>query len=219
MKSKHLVIYILLFAIAVISACAMPATEAPAPSEAVADVESADASETEAGSNSESKDNDTDPNSPLPISPMPEPAAEVVAPVEEAPKEEAPVIEAEYDAVTGAVTGLLRARHEDGDIRPLTGAVIGLGVLIDNDEGEGKVGAAYSPSDSPRATIKEDGTFVINNIEPAEYALILDAVVSQSLMSTPDGSGDFFVTVEAGEQLDLEILEYETLSYPGFVNN
>jgi len=216
MKSKYLIIYILLFAIVALSAaCATTAVEAPASTEAGADVESMD---TETDSDGSVADGDTDASGSnySPLSPLPEPPAETVAVEEEAP-EEAPVIEAEYDDETGAVTGLLRAYHKDGDVRPLANAVIGLGTLVPRDDGEGNIGVAYSPSDSPRATIGEDGTFSINNVEPGEYGVILDAVVSQSLLSMPDDSGDFLLEVKAGEQLDLGILEYETLSYPGFV--
>lgn len=215
MKSKQIILYMLLVALIALSACDSGTTPAsPEPTDAVVDIAPTDTPEAEEadGDDAEGDDAGSSPVSPLDAnSPLPAPAANVEP-------EEAPVIEAEHDDETGAVTGLLRARHNDGDVRPIAAAVIGLGALVANDEGEGNIGAAYSPSDSPRATIDENGIFVMNNVEPGEYALILDAIVSQSLMSLPDGSSDFFVTVKAGEQLDLGILEYETLSYPGFVN-
>lgn len=201
MKLKQLILYMLFVAVVALSACAAGDTPAsPEPTDEVVEMAPTDTPEAEA-----------------PVSPL-DANSPLSAPAAVAEPEEAPVIEAQYDDETGAVTGVLRALHNDGDVRPLAAAVIGLGALIANDNGEGNIGAAYSPSDSHRATIDENGIFVMNNVEPGEYALILDAVVSQSLMSVPDGSGDFFVTVTAGEQVDLGILEYETVSYPGFVN-
>lgn len=220
MKLKQLVLYILLVSVVALSACTSNSVpESSTPAETAADIEPTDTPEAEVSDDDKADDDGADDDgagsslvSPLDANSPLQPPAAAVEP------EDAPVIEAEYDGETGAVTGLLRARHNDGDIRPLAAAVIGLGALVPRDDGEGNIGAAYSPSDSPRATIDDNGIFVMSNVEPGEYALILDAVVSQSLMSLPDESGDFFITVKAGEQVDLGIIEYETLPYPGFVN-
>lgn len=214
MKPKFLTIIALIFAVGILMACTQPETQEPTTDPTTVDIEPTATAESEEEADDSDAEAATGPESPLAVakSPLPEPA-QAAAP------EAAPVIEAQYGDDTGAVTGLLRALHNDGDVRILVGGVIGAGELVPRDEGEGNIGVAYSPSDSPRATIADDGTFSINDLQPGEYALILDAVVTQSLMSLPDGSGDFLVTVEAGEQLDLGILEYTTLPYPGFVND
>lgn len=196
MKLKRWVIYILVLVTILGTACATQIAQEPTEGQAAVNLDEA--------SDGESSQQNSPLESPLQIA-APEPPPP-------------PVIEAEYDDETGAVTGLLRARHTDGDMRTPPNAIIGLGELIASDDGDGDVGAAYSPTDSPRAAVQEDGTFAINNVKPGKYAVILDAVTFQSLMRSPDDSEDFLITIEAGEPLELGILEYEKIGFPGFMN-
>jgi len=151
-------------------------------------------------------------DSPLPL----EANSPITPPVAVEPEPTAIVVE--VDETTGAVTGVLRALHKDGDVRPVPSAVIGLAELIPRDDGTGNIGAAYDPTNSPRTATDEDGIFILQDIEPGDYGVILDAVIAQSLLSYPDGSGDLIIKVEAGKQTDLGILEYESLSFPDFTN-
>lgn len=207
MKSKHLLLSILLLTIMLITACTggasnqeQPPTQAPELEPTATQV--------------------TPEKSPL-MAPSPLDTPQAVAAQEvAAPEIKSPVIDpADIGADSGVVTGIIRAKHNDGDVRPLASALIGLAELVKSDDGDGYVGAAYSPSDSPRTLADENGVFILKDVAPGQYGLILDAVVTQALLTEPDDdSKDIIFEIKAGEQTDVGLLEYESLSYPGFVN-
>lgn len=206
MKPKQIFLFTLLLIIFALTACSTGITS-----------ETSTSTTDDQGSSVDTAESPLDANSPLP-EPVVEPVAEPVAATEVAVK--SPVIApSDIGETVGVLTGVLRAKHRDGDVRPLVEAVVGLGELVKNDEGEGYIGVAYSASDSPRVRTDENGIFIFMDLEPKKYGLILDAVVAQTLLTYPDDDlKDIIIEIKAGEQLDLGVLEYDSVPYPGFVN-
>lgn len=133
-----------------------------------------------------------------------------------------PVPEFETSSTTGAVTGRIIALGTDGVYKPVTEHYIGLAELVPRADGEGDLAAAYDPASSPTAQLNEYGQFVLNNIEPGRYGLILDSSVSQALLSYPEGHeaglGSVIVNVEADGSVDVGTLQYDSLPIFGFTN-
>lgn len=157
------------------------------------------------------------PESPLNAdSPLPTPTT--------APAADKPVIPAAVAAVdpktsatTGAVTGRIFVNNEKG-FRAITGIIVGLAEVIKGEDGVEKA-AGYDPSTAPAGTIGEDGTFVIDNVPPGRYGVILDAVTTSLLAKeaeNPDNS--LVITVEAGAVTDLGNLVYASVPLPGVDN-
>lgn len=119
---------------------------------------------------------------------------------------------------TGAVRGALIGRTEDGEYKPVADYIIGLAELVPRDDGQGALAAAYDPNSAPVTKTDEQGRFVINNIEPGDYGLILDAVMNQALLSYPDKNGSILITIKPGEYVDLGTLRYDSLPIFGFAN-
>jgi hypothetical protein len=109
---------------------------------------------------------------------------------------------------TGVVTGTIL--HNGKQIKRAT---IYLAEVL-RDEQQLQSVAAFDPVNSPRAYLDPEGKFVFANIEPGEYNLVLDFVVSNLLLGHPDGSGPIFLMVEAGETVDLGTLDYPDLPEP-----
>lgn len=133
-----------------------------------------------------------------------------------------PAPELETSSTTGAVTGQIIGLGTDGVYKPVVGHYIGLADIVQREDGEGDMAAAYDPSVSPFAELNEYGQFVLNDIEPGRYGIILDSGVNQALLSYPEGHeaglGSVIVTVEADATVDVGRLQYDSLPIFGFTN-
>lgn len=159
------------------------------------------------------------PESPLaPESPLPTPApasdagAETVAQI---PAGEP--VNPQTSATTGAVTGRIFINNEKG-FRAVTGILVGLAEVIKGEDGLEKA-AGYDPATAPRGELRADGAFVLDNVPPGRYGIILDAVTTSLLAkeaANPDNS--LVITVEAGQVTDLGDLVYASIPLPGIEN-
>ncbi len=115
-------------------------------------------------------------------------------------------------ADTGALTGVLLLKTEDG-FRPVADVKIALGKPLSDDEGTERV-VAYEPSTAPVAYTDAAGRFVFEDLESGRYGLILDVVLSSFLLYK-DGTLDAILfDITAGEVTDLGRLEYAELPLP-----
>lgn len=120
-------------------------------------------------------------------------------------------------ATTGAITGRIFINNEKG-FRAIPGIIVGLAEVLKGEDGVEKA-AGYDPATAPTGEIGEDGTFVIDNVPPGRYGVILDAVTTSILAheaENPDNS--LVITVEAGAVTDLGNLIYESVPLPGVEN-
>lgn len=154
------------------------------------------------------------PNSPL-SSPVPTPTPVAAAPAETVaiiPPVAAPV-DPKTTATMGAATGRIFINNEHG-FKPVTGVIVALAAVITGDDGVERA-AGYDAANAPRNDIRDDGTFVIENVPPGRYGVILDSVMAQVLIKDPENlENSLVITVEAGKVTDLRNLIYASLPLP-----
>lgn len=156
------------------------------------------------------------PESPLNAdSPLPTPTDAIEAAAAAIPVGEP--INPQTSASAGAVTGRIFINNEKG-FRAVSGLLVGLAEVIKGDDGVEKA-AGYDPSTAPRGELRTDGAFVIDNVPPGRYGVILDAVTTSILlkeMENPDNS--LVITVEADKVTDLGNMVYPSIPLPGVDN-
>lgn len=153
------------------------------------------------------------PESPLNTdSPLPTPTDAIEAAAAAIPLGEP--INPQTSATAGAVTGRVFINDDKG-FRAVSGLLVGLAEVIKGDDGIEKA-AGYDPSTAPRGELRSDGAFVIDNVPPGRYGVILDAVTTSILlkeMENPENS--LVITVEADKVTDLGNLVYTSIPLPG----
>ena len=156
------------------------------------------------------------PESPLPPDsplPTPAPASAVGADALAAIPASEPV-NPKTSATTGAVTGRIFINDEKG-FRTSPGIIVGLAEVIKGDDGIEKA-AGYDPTTAPAGEIRDDGSFVLDNVPPGRYGVILDAVTTSILATEAENpQNSLLITVEAGKVTDLSTLVYGPLPLPG----
>jgi len=103
----------------------------------------------------------------------------------------------------GGITGILNSVSTG---EPLRNTVVRLAKVYwneDNTDGAYVLEGATSPS-----TVSNDqGLFIIANIEPADYVLVVGEVIGiHEIISNPDGSAKIY-TVQSGNILDIKTLD------------
>lgn len=118
-------------------------------------------------------------------------------------------------ATAGAVTGRIFVNDAQG-FRPVTKVIVALAEIIKDENGK-EIATGYDAANSPRSDIRDDGVFVIDNVPPGRYGIILDAVVTQVMIKEPENlENSLLITVEADKVTDLKNLVYATLPLPGY---
>ena len=115
---------------------------------------------------------------------------------------------------TGSIVGRILINRPEGQIA-VADILIGLAEVIRDENGVAKVGG-YEPSNTIRVYTDAYGRFVMNDVKPGTYTLILDAVVNQSQLSDDKTGNTILAEVKAGEVTDLGTLNYSSLPIPGF---
>jgi hypothetical protein len=108
----------------------------------------------------------------------------------------------------GVITGVLLEGTEE--FEPASNAVLYLADIVASTDGR-KAAASFDRATSPNTQTDAHGRFVFSDVEPGEYALVLDRIYNSFLLHDPDGEGDLLFTAEAGETVDLGRLEYLSL--------
>ena len=109
---------------------------------------------------------------------------------------------------TGVVTGRVFA-----DDKPVTNGILWLAEVVKDGKGVERI-AGYSRDSSPRALIDSEGRFYFSNVSPGKYGLVLDLVVATYLLHVPGTEKQLLFEVKAGEEVDLEDLDYDSLPVP-----
>jgi hypothetical protein len=115
---------------------------------------------------------------------------------------------------TGAIVGALLIQR-GGVETAIEGVYIGLADVIRDEQGIPKV-SGYEPSAAQRAATDAAGQFVLKDLKPGSYTLILDAAVTQYQLMYPNSENTILVDVEPGKIVNLGALRYESLPIPGF---
>ncbi|MFN8491997.1 MAG: hypothetical protein U0350_30630 [Caldilineaceae bacterium] len=115
---------------------------------------------------------------------------------------------------TGAVIGQLVVKTAKGD-KPVKNAIIGLAAVVPDKAGARVAG--YDASTAPRTDLDDQGRFVLNDVPPGQYGIILDSVMSQYLLKDPKNlQNSLLINVKANQVTDLDKLVYETLPLQGY---
>ena len=117
-------------------------------------------------------------------------------------------------ATSGAIVGALFIQRGGVDTA-IEGVYIGLADVIRDEQGIPKV-SGYEPSAAQRATTDAAGQFILKDVKPGAYTLILDAAVTQYQLMYPNSENTILVDVAPGEVTNLGALRYESLPIPGF---
>jgi len=110
------------------------------------------------------------------------------------------------------ITGYLLQGISDPE--PLMNAILYLAEIVDSTDGR-KALASFDRRSSPATQTDMNGKFIFTQVEPNEYALVLDRIYNSFLLQDPEAGGDFLFVAKAGEILNLGDLVY--LSLPGAV--
>ena len=125
-----------------------------------------------------------------------------------------PEVNAQVTSETGSIVGRILVTKPDGEIA-VADMIIGLAEVIRDEAGVAKVGG-YEPSRALRVTTDAYGRFIMNDVKPGSYTLILDAVVTQYQLADEKTGNTILVDVKPGEITDLGTLRYSSLPVPGF---
>jgi len=124
-----------------------------------------------------------------------------------------PPVDPQTSATTGAATGRIFIQNDQG-FRPVHHLIVALAAVITGDDGVERA-AGYDAASAPRTDIRDDGTFVIEDVRPGRYGVILDYVMAQILITEPENpENSLVITIEAGAVTDLGNLVYASLSLP-----
>jgi len=94
--------------------------------------------------------------------------------------------------------------------KPVTSLNLYLGKTIKDSQGL-EFAASLDRLRDPTALTDEDGNFHFANVPPGRYVLIIDDVTSVSLLMQPSGDEPVLLTLEAGDNKDLGVLDYDDL--------
>lgn len=115
---------------------------------------------------------------------------------------------------TGAVTGVLLVHSDQGEV-PVAGMIIAVADALTSTENAGAIAAfRYRAQESPQTNTDENGMFVINNVPPGRYGLVLDLVATSYILRKPGVNEDLVITVEPDAQVDMGPLVYDQLPLP-----
>lgn len=112
------------------------------------------------------------------------------------------------DPKLGSVAGVIQLKG-----KPVTNVAIYLGQLLKDNSGTESV-VALDPKASPWAPTDSEGHFRIVNVAPGRYGLVLVTVTSSVHLLYPDKNESVIVTIEAGKEVDLGVLNYAALPVP-----
>lgn len=101
-------------------------------------------------------------------------------------------------------------------IKAVTGAIVGLGMIMKGDKTTPDV-VRYEAAKAPRENLDNLGNFVIYNVSPGMYGLMLDTGPNAYLLNNPeDLQKGMIVEVKGGEVLNLKVLIYNSLPLTGY---
>lgn len=115
---------------------------------------------------------------------------------------------------SGAIVGRILIAREGGDV-PVAGLILGLAEVLRGEDGIARA-SGYAADTPNKSTTDDGGGFVVNNVPPGTYSLILDAVVTSYQLADPESGDTILVEVQPGEVVDIGVLRFDSLPLPGF---
>ena len=100
------------------------------------------------------------------------------------------------------------------DPQPVMNAILYLATIVNSTDGR-KALASFDRQSSPATQTDINGKFIFTQVEPNEYALVLDRISNSFLLQDPKAGGDFLFVAKSGEILSLGDLVYPSL--PGTI--
>ncbi len=187
------------------------ATEAPAeatPTEAAA--EEAAAEETEAAVEEGEAVVEDAAASPLADSPLGDGGSPLATPIAAEP----PALDAQTTTETGAVIGRIMLMNENETL-PVSNMRVALADVLLDDDGIPRI-AGYDAANAYKTTSDDLGRFSIEEVPPATYAIILDAVTTSILLADPITGDPILIEIDADALTDVGRLNYESLDLPKY---
>lgn len=120
-------------------------------------------------------------------------------------------VEVTQDLQLGMVTGTMQLQG-----KPVRGVLLGLANVLKDANGT-EIATSYDPVGGPQTTTRQDGSFTFNNVKPGRYGLIYANLPETYLLLVPGNpkiQQAILVTVTAGQQSDLGLLNFEQLPEP-----
>lgn len=108
----------------------------------------------------------------------------------------------------GAVKGKLLLNG-----RPVVDVNIFLAAIIKDTTGE-EIIADMDQLSSPRSYTNSQGEFLVSNVDPGRYAVIIDVAVNSSLLFKVESNDPLLVTVSRDTTVDLGDMNYQELPIP-----
>jgi len=93
------------------------------------------------------------------------------------------------------------------DLNPLPNVRVFLGDVYVSEDGEGRI-AGYSERTSPQSVTDDQGYFVIQNVPPGTYNVVVVRYLTPVFMNDHQTKESIVFTLEAGDVLDLGELHY-----------
>jgi hypothetical protein len=109
---------------------------------------------------------------------------------------------------TGSAKGVIQLKG-----KPVTDVEMYLAPLIKDSNGQESI-VALDLATNPWGPTDSQGAFVIPNVAPGDYGLVLVTVTSQFHLLYPDKHQSVLVMIQAGQQVDLGTLNYPSLPIP-----
>jgi len=115
---------------------------------------------------------------------------------------------------SGSVVGSVVVKSPTVD-KPVVDVIVALAEVIKRTDGPPRA-TGYDPAHSPQAAFDGQGHFVINNVPPGDYGIIVDWGKSAFMLNDPKTGNGIVITVKANAVTDIGTLTYQSLPMPDY---
>lgn len=150
-----------------------------------------------------------------PVSPLAAPVSPLAAPVSPVAL---PAASPEQKVITttktGSVVGSVVVKSPTVD-KAVVDVIVALAEVIKRTDGPPRA-TGYDPAHSPQTAFDHQGHFVINNVPPGDYGIIVDWGKSAFMLNDPKTGNGIVITVKANAVTDIGTLTYQSLPMPDY---
>ena len=123
-----------------------------------------------------------------------------------------PIPMATQDARLGQISGRLFVRRGSRSV-PMKSVMLFLGPIVRSEVTGGDGVVALDQVNAPQAEVQDDGSFVIRNVPPGRYGIVVDIDDDKLLLNDPIDGTAFIHEIKGNETVDLGDLAYKDLPY------
>jgi hypothetical protein len=123
-----------------------------------------------------------------------------------------PIPMATQDARLGQISGRLFVRRGSRSV-PMKSVMLFLGPIVRSEVTGGDGVVALDQVNAPQAEVQDDGSFVIRNVPPGRYGIVVDIDDDKLLLNDPIDGTAFIHEIKGNETIDLGDLAYKDLPY------